>query len=1242
MMALGCYGHHECARLLFLVVLHCLMSAGESDSRFSQSHYAYPRDGSADIVIGALIDIHEWNATTGSCSPHRRLDSFLWVETMRYLVQRINSDPNLLPGVTLGIEFQDVCSNEGRALQAALKYVPGAKSCDNPSLPLTSSPLSSFPPLIPLVFGPADDVETMSVAGLLNLFEVPLMSYRATDMRLSDECRYRYFSRTMPSDVSYIIVLLDMFKRYGWNYVPAVRTADDASRFFVEELSRQAAAMDPPVCVVTPDSLIVRNGNLEPSDLDLVVASLQTLMPQGVNNNLILLRLKGGEFVMQAFLDAVGRATPPNASEPLYRIIAGDPLATFGISHQSYVPLIQHGVGFGPAFSYDSLASDLEKHFQRVNVTPSITDNPWWDADSPRLLGTSIIDPVSAVASDAVQASALALNRTLTQLLARNNHEYSSISAMVRDMRTSGHCLRGRDLQHNIQAVKFISWTTHLPVSFDERGDLGEMNFDTFSIDVDLNYFSTVQFQTADIRVESKNSSDQAACVGNSTNISRNRNTCLSQLNVSSAVHNGLRTLQYTRANRIVSHPPAATLLSLGAGNDTSVWFSAVCVRACSPGEFRKYTGGLSCCWSCEPCAASSISTAENSASCDECPLGTVPNDNQSSCVHLQLEHHWNSGPFRHIVMAISGCGCLATTVMLVVVVLWSTSNETSSTRWALEYPEMTILALTGLLLTFAAGFLQVQEPSDVICGLTRPMLGLTLMLAYCPVFIVSLSRMASIARLHTNFYQTPQPSQEHRQPSVFNDVLCVEDSMTRPSKDVAGTRRILSFNEPPGGLAPDRPSIQNSRSQDEAGELFKPALDRTPYSCSDADSVFGDNGDAHDSSGPAGLPGYSSLHTAHGRQNSRRSDQTAGLMSYFGSLWGLTVKSRHPSGGSDHNRQLILATTYERVVAYIVLVTFYLVLQGMTLAVARSKRHFDYSTQGHRYVQCSQPVLGIITGSLQVLVVLATLSVNAHNQVYIRRQGTAEGLSIRSFDITSAFCCFILLATFLVDLLVVKKIVKPALYLTLYPGVSMTTLLILQHIPVFASQCRQYWLAKHAPEVLQKERDHREIMEGLTSPRRSHRASSTGTVASYSVTAKISVAQPLNMATSPPSPGMSLHLPGCGHGQNNREANRSTSDSNAHTILGAYSHASSKLSKGISTPRRKQNSASSPDRVIPGIQITEASSEASSRKPSEQVDRPGIAAVCESQVLATTGTCSQFNSALPDLPPVAIMETSI
>lgn len=87
---------------------------------------------------------------------------------MIFAVEEINSNPTLLPNLTLGYMAADTCLAESTTLRAALSMVTGQEV----SVVGTNC---GFAPKVPVIIGDARSSSSIVVAKTLGVFEIPMV-----------------------------------------------------------------------------------------------------------------------------------------------------------------------------------------------------------------------------------------------------------------------------------------------------------------------------------------------------------------------------------------------------------------------------------------------------------------------------------------------------------------------------------------------------------------------------------------------------------------------------------------------------------------------------------------------------------------------------------------------------------------------------------------------------------------------------------------------------------------------------------------------------------------------------------------------------------------------------------------------------------------------------------------------------------------------------------------------------------
>lgn len=142
-----------------------------------------------------------------------------YVEALNYVVDRINSDPEVLPNVSLGFVAIDDCATPEIALAGSLAFLPlGCQhTCRSSGI---VRPVGAHD--VVAVIGADSSPSSAMIANVLGLFAVPQISPSATSNLLSDKTRFPYFMRMVPPDRYQARAIIQILAHFEWTYVSAV------------------------------------------------------------------------------------------------------------------------------------------------------------------------------------------------------------------------------------------------------------------------------------------------------------------------------------------------------------------------------------------------------------------------------------------------------------------------------------------------------------------------------------------------------------------------------------------------------------------------------------------------------------------------------------------------------------------------------------------------------------------------------------------------------------------------------------------------------------------------------------------------------------------------------------------------------------------------------------------------------------------------------------------------------------
>ncbi|XP_061074748.1 taste receptor type 1 member 3 [Conger conger] len=155
---------------------------------------------------------------------------------MKFAVDEINSNRQLLPGIRMGYQIFDTCKESSVIVKPTMLFLTNGSTKEVNVM----CNYTEYSTRVMAVIGPQTSDMTSVIGKLLGFFLMPLISYGATSEKFSDKRLYPSFLRTVPSDKRQAEAIIQLLKRFNWTWVAMVGSDDEYGKQGIWELSSLA------------------------------------------------------------------------------------------------------------------------------------------------------------------------------------------------------------------------------------------------------------------------------------------------------------------------------------------------------------------------------------------------------------------------------------------------------------------------------------------------------------------------------------------------------------------------------------------------------------------------------------------------------------------------------------------------------------------------------------------------------------------------------------------------------------------------------------------------------------------------------------------------------------------------------------------------------------------------------------------------------------------------------------------
>ncbi|XP_075060978.1 vomeronasal type-2 receptor 26-like [Mixophyes fleayi] len=160
------------------------------------------------------------------------LQSFQQYQAVRFALEEINTNPDILPNTTLGYHAFDSCCVLRKELEGTLWMVTGHTHA------IPNYCCGEKPPLAG-VLGHSMSHYSILMAHVLGLYHYPQISHYSTSALLSDRTQFPSFFRTVPSDAFQSVGLAQLVLHFGWTWVGLVGEGNEYGQQGIQVMKQE-------------------------------------------------------------------------------------------------------------------------------------------------------------------------------------------------------------------------------------------------------------------------------------------------------------------------------------------------------------------------------------------------------------------------------------------------------------------------------------------------------------------------------------------------------------------------------------------------------------------------------------------------------------------------------------------------------------------------------------------------------------------------------------------------------------------------------------------------------------------------------------------------------------------------------------------------------------------------------------------------------------------------------------------
>ena len=663
-------------------------------------------------MLGGLFPIHRRSKLTeNACGDIDPQPGFQYLAAMLFAIKEINNDPNILPNITLGAKIYDTCRSQTIGADRAkdiIKYTLGDQK----------APLAA-------VIGPLVSDVSIAVANLLRVFDIPQVSYGSTSADLSNKEIYSYFFRTVPPDTFQAHAMVDVLKKFKWNYVLTVNSYGNYGQKGMAELQKAAEAAG--ICIAGTAQLPSLPTHEDFKDV------INTFLKTRRNNfntvNTIVM------FTTQSDSADLLRAANESMATQFSWI------GSNGWSNRIDVTEGKEEVADG-SLTVNHLEGDVPRfHNYFLDLQPADNmHNPWFEEFWEAVMKCNI--------PGTNQSTAQVLRSCRSDEKLPVETEIAPVRVVINAVYAVAHAL------HNLQKIYCpgIGGLCDKMTKEFRRKELIKVLKNVTFPDSSLNYtirFNDNQELDGVYNIENFHQRNDGKWTYTTVGNWQGRLLLNDEIRGTLKINDSQLQWGYSKP-----HPPLS-----------------FCSLACNSSQIRKpRLRDAECCWDCITCQVNYIIDNDT---CQSCPPGYTANKELQVCSKIPLMYpSWSSAPaVTFVVFAVFGILGTSTTAVLFV-----RCRNHHFIKAAGR--ELSTIIFIGIMLCYTAPFMFLSKPTNTLCGVRRFWGSVCYTTCYAPVLMKTI-RIYRIFKSAKTSVTRPSLTSPRSQVIIVTGLIAVQFLLT-------------------------------------------------------------------------------------------------------------------------------------------------------------------------------------------------------------------------------------------------------------------------------------------------------------------------------------------------------------------------------------------------------------------------------------------------------------------------------